>query len=141
MYTGKVPHQVQNLTEIDKMLIARAYTIICATVNIEDSMGGRKGHVLNLPQDIQGFLRRLPPNVADLPFLMIRRYGADNTHRDYRDRRHKVMQAITWLKENNPYYSGIVIDEEVLQRLPDDTVPENLPSLDVPENGEGTEGQ
>ena len=42
---------------------------------------GYKGHVLNLPQDIQGFLSRLPPNVAQLPYLIIRKHGADSTHR------------------------------------------------------------
>ena len=114
MDPGTVPHELQNLTEIEEMLIARACTIMCV--------------------DIQGFLRRLPPNVTELPFLMIRRYGADNTHKDCRVRSQKVMQAITWLKKNNPYYSDIVIDEEALQRLPDDGVPDNLPSLDVEEN-------
>ena len=100
---------------------------------------GYKGHVLNLPKDIQGFVGRLPPSVAELPFLMIRRYGADKTHRDCRVQRHKVMQAITWYKDNNPYYSDIVIDEESLQRLPHDGVPEKLPSLHFQENEEETE--
>ena len=140
MDPGTVPHQLQNLTEIEEMLIARACTIMCI-YRKHGGQHGYKGHVLNLPQDIQGFLRRLPPNVEELPFLMIRRYGADNTHKDCRVRRQKVMQAITWLKENNPYDSDIVIDEEALQRLTDDGVPDNLPSLHFEENEEETERQ
>ena len=72
---------------------------------------------------------------------MIRIYGADNTHRDCRVRRHKVNQAITWYKDNNPYYSDIVIDEESLECLPHDGVRENLPSLHFQENKEETEEQ
>ena len=37
---------------------------------------GYKGHVLNLPQDIQGFLNSLPANMSDLPILVIRKQGA-----------------------------------------------------------------
>ena len=90
MDPGTVPHQLQNLTEIKEMLIARACTSMCV-YRKHGGQRGYKGHVLNLPQDIQAFLRRLPPNVAELPFLMIRRYGADNTHKDCRVRRQKVI--------------------------------------------------
>ena len=106
MDPGTVPNELQNLTEIEEMLIARACTIMCV-YRKRGGQRGYKGHVLDLPQDIQEFLARLPPNVAELPFLMIRRYGADNTHKDCRVRRHKVMQAITWLKDHNSYYSDI----------------------------------
>ena len=91
-----------------------------------------KGHVLNLPQNIQGFLTKLPANVAQLPFLIIRRHGADNTFKDCTVRREKVLGAITWLKHNNPYYADIEIDQEALQQLPVHGVPEHLPTLDDP---------
>ena len=39
--------------------------------------------VLNLPQDIQSFLNGLPSRVADLPVLIVRRHGAEDTHRDF----------------------------------------------------------
>ena len=124
MDPGTVPNELKNLTEIEEMRIARACTIMCV-YRKHGGQRGYKGHVLNFPKDIQNFFPRLPPSVAELPFLIIRRYGVDNTHRDCRVRRHKVMQGITWYKDNNPYYSDIVIDEESLQRLPhDDGVPE-----------------
>ena len=95
--------------------------------------------MLSRPQDIQEFLARLPLNVAELPFLMIRRYGADNTHRDCRVQRHKVMQTITWLKDKNPYHSDFVIDEESQQGVPYDGVPDNLLSVHFQKNEEKTE--
>ena len=33
---------------------------------------GYNGNVLNLPEDTQGFLNSLPPNVGGLPILVIR---------------------------------------------------------------------
>ena len=102
-------------------------------------MGGQwgyKGHVLNLPQDIQGFLNRLPPNVTQLPYLIIQKHGTENMHRDCRVRREKVLQAITWLKENNPFYGDIAIDYESLERLPEDGIPTDLPTVEDSQSNE-----
>ena len=43
-----------------------------------------------------------------------------------------MLEAITWLKHNNPYYADIEIDQEALQQLPVHGVPEHLPTLDDP---------
>ena len=76
---------------------------------------------------------RLPPNVAQLPYLIIRKHGADSTHRDCRVRRRKVLEAITWLKDNNPFYADIQIDYEALHRLPIDGIPSELPRAEDPQ--------
>lgn len=47
---------------------------------------GYTGHVLNLPQDIQHFIDKLPVNVSDLPILTVVRQGAANTHHSFRVR-------------------------------------------------------
>ena len=129
MDPGAVPLELQGLTEIEEMLIARACPIMCIYRKHGDQRG-YKGHVLNLPQDIKGFLTKLPANVTELPYLIIRRHGAENTHRDCKVRREKVLQAITWLKENNPFYADIEIDYEALQRLPVDGITSDLPTTD-----------
>ena len=36
------------------------------------------------------------------------------------------MDAIQWLKANNPYYKDIIIDHKSLQQLPEDDVPSGL---------------
>ena len=135
MNLGALPEELQGLTDIEEMLIARACPIMCV-YRKHGGQRGYKGHVLNLPQDIQGFLNRLPPNVTQLPYLIIRRHGTDNTHRDCRVRRQKVLQAITWLKENNPFYADIVIDYESLERLPEDGIPTDLPTVEDPQSNE-----
>ena len=78
MDPGTLQLQLQGLTDIGEMLIARACPIMCV-YRKHGGQRGYRGHVLKLPQDIQGFLNRLPRNIAQLPYLIIRRHGTDNT--------------------------------------------------------------
>ena len=125
MDPGIVPEQLKGLTQVEEMLISR----VCPIMRVYRKHGGQRGyqgHVLNLPQDIQSFLNRLPSHVADLPVMVVRRHGADNTHRDFTVRRHKVLEAVLWLKTNNPYFKCIEIDREAIQILPENGIPEEL---------------
>ena len=84
-------------------------------------------------------MSRLLPNVAQLPYLKIRRHGTYNTHRDCRvRRRQKVLQAILWLKDNNPFHADILIDCDALECFPDG-VPEDLPAVEDPQSNEEQE--
>ena len=71
------------------MLIARACPVMCVYRKHGAQLGYR-GHVLNLPQDFQGFLNRLPRNIAQLPYLIIRRHGTDNTQGLYSQKTESV---------------------------------------------------
>ena len=75
MNPGTVPAELQDLTEVEEMLIARAFPIMCV-YRKHGGQRGYKGHVLNLPQDVQGFLSTLPAYMSDLPVLIIRKQGA-----------------------------------------------------------------
>jgi hypothetical protein len=82
MDPGTVPEQLRGLTQVEEMLISR----VCPIIRVYRKHGGQrgyKGHVLNLPQDIQSFLNRLPSRMADLPVLIVRRHGAEDTLRLY----------------------------------------------------------
>ena len=125
MDPGIVPEQLRGLTQVEEMLISR----VCPIMRVYRKHGGQrgyKGHVLNLPQDIQSFLNRLPSRVADLPVLIVRRHGAEDTHRDFTVRRHKVLEAVLWLKTNNPFFKDIEIDRDVIQSLPENGIPDEL---------------
>ena len=111
------------------MLIARACPIMCI-YRKHGGQRGYKGYVVNLPQDIQEFLTRLPCYVNQLPVLLLRRTGQDNTHIDLRVRRHKVLGALQWLQFNNPFYSNITINHIALQTLPYDAVPTELQAIE-----------
>ena len=127
MHPGTVSPCLQGMTQVEEMIIARA----CPIMSVYRKHGGQrgyKGHVVNLPQDIQGFLKHLPCNVQDLPILIVRRHGAENTHQDFRVRRERILLALQWLKSNNPCY--IIVDHDALQLLPEDGIPPELLTVD-----------
>jgi len=122
MDPGPVPECLQNLSQIEEMLIARACPIMCI-YRKHGGQRGYKGHVINFPQNIQSFLNKLPCNVSELPMIVVRRHGAENTHKDFQIRRDRVLAALQWLKLNNPCYNDIIIDLTSIASLPVDGVP------------------
>ena len=129
MLPGQVPPCLHGLSQVKEMLLARA----CPIMSVYRKHGGQcgyKGHVLNLPQDVQGFLDRLPCDVNKLPILLLRRSGEGNTHADLRICRDRVLTALQWLHQNNPFYANITIDLDAVHQLPDDGVPPQLMAVD-----------
>src|SRR4051794_3861194 len=101
------------------MLIARVFPVM-SVYRLRGRQHGYRGNVINFPQDVEEFATHLPRHLSSLDVLIVRRQFANNltTFRDFKVRRNKVTRALWWLKENNCYYSDIVIDNEVIQSLP-----------------------
>ena len=130
MDPGSVPSCLEGMTQIEEMLIARA----CPIMTVYRKHGGQRGyqgHVLNLPQNIQQFLKKLPAPIASLPILIIKRVGAENTTAEFRVRRQKVLSALLWLKHNNSFYHDIDIDQVTIASLPQDGIPTELQQIDT----------
>ena len=121
MLPGPRPLCLEGLTQVEEMLIARACPIMCV-YRKHGGQRGYRGHVLNLPQDVQGFVDKLPRPIADMPVLLVRRRGTDNSHADFRVRRACVLTALQWLKINNRFYHDIQIDLGVIHELPTDDI-------------------
>ena len=68
------------------------------------------------------FAQSLPRLPSDLDIIVVRREGANQTHRDFRVRRSVVVRALQWLVIHNQYYRslGITIDTTALEQLPQD---------------------
>ena len=118
------------MTQIDELLIART----CPIMTVYHKHGGQlgySGHVLNLPQNIQQFINKLPVKVTDLPILTITKQGATNTYHNFHVRRDKVLYALQWLKHNNKFYTDIEIDLDSIQQLPVDGIPEELHNFEL----------
>ena len=116
----KVSEEFQELMKIKEMLISKVFTVI----SIYQLRGGQneyRGNVINFSQDIEEFITRLPWVPSSLEVLIVRRQSSNNLEgfRDFTVRHSKVGQALSWLKANNRYYSDVVIDNEVLQTLPE----------------------
>ena len=123
---GDVPEYLRGLIQVEEMLIAKACPIMC----IYKKHGGQnayKGHVLNMPQDIEAFVNCPLHDVRILPILHLRQTGQDNNHKDLFVRQQKVLSALQWLQCNNSFYTNINIDSDRLQQLPQDA---NLHTID-----------
>ena len=134
MEPGPLPSCLEGMTQIEEMLIARA----CPIMTVYHKHGGQRGydgHVLNLPQNIEEFITKLPLPVASLPILIVKCRGAENTTAEFRVRRQKVHDALSRLKQNNKFYHDIIIciDDIYAANLPQDGIPSDLQQLDTEE--------
>ena len=77
-------------------------------------------------QEPATILPRLP---AEVDIIHVRRKGKDDTHKGFRVRRHRVEEALRWLKDNNPAY-GDVIDGARIENLPEDGELPNLRTVE-----------
>ena len=62
---------------------------------------GYSRHVINLPQDIALFATSLPRLLSELDVIVVRKEGANQSHRNFRVRRSIVLRALQWLLANN----------------------------------------
>ena len=90
-----------------------------------------KGHCLNLPQDISELATTLPHYPKDLPVVIFKMKGKENSTRDVTVRRQKVLNALLYLIQYNPHYQDVVINENALMCLPENSVPNDLAFLET----------
>lgn len=102
MIPSQVPKELQDLTQLEEMLIARVFPVI----SIYTKPGGQKaykGHCIYFSQDIQEFanftLSRYP---NDLSVIVLSVKSKDNTFKELMLRREKVKCALHWLVMHNP---------------------------------------
>ena len=120
MDPGKLPKEIEGLTEIEEMLIAQVFTVM-TVYRLKEGQKSYRGNVINFPQDISEFTIRLPRHPSALNVLLIRKQSANNPSefRDFTVRRNRVVGALLWLKSNNQYYENINIDYKIVQSLPE----------------------
>ena len=97
------------------MLISAVMPIM-SVYRLPQGQYGYSGHVVNLPQDVTSFAQSLPRLPSGLDVIVVRKEGANQTHRDFRVRRGVVLRALQWLVSNNKYYRalGVTIDATAL---------------------------
>ena len=113
MDPGSVPLALQGLTQVEEMLISPVMPIM-SVYQLPLGQYGYSGHVINLPQDVASFVRSLPRMPSQLDVVIVRREGAAGSHKDFKVRRSRVLQALQWLMENNPYFGEISLDYAAL---------------------------
>eukprot|EP00795_Rhopilema_esculentum_P003598 gene3598-13017_t len=91
-----VTAELQNLTQFEEMLIARAFPVIQVYTKARGGQRAYKGHVLTLPQDVQQLADILPRCAKDLPVIIIQMYGKEYQSQAFRLRRQAVADALHW---------------------------------------------
>ena len=141
MYLGQVPEPLRDLTMVEESMIARARAkswIVKLQEQDSDSASptsqrGLRGHTIIFPQQPDRLASILPPPVGEtLTFICVIFVGSSNLTKEWlREkakplvvRREKVRSALSWLKQNNPLYRDVEIDDANLDALPlDDVLP------------------
>ena len=125
-----VPHDLQNLAQIEEMLIARALPIMRVYIK-PGGQRGYSGHCINFPQNVTELATSLPRHPQDVAVIIVKVKGRDNTFRDVTIRKEKVHNALVWLINNNPHYSELTINEDALISLPENGVPSDLMTVET----------
>ncbi len=128
MIPSPVPHELQNLTQIEEMLIARALPIMRVYIK-PGGQRGYSGHCINLPQNVTELATSLPRYPKDVAVIIVK--VKDNTFKDVTVRKQKVHSALVWLINNNPHYSEIIINEDALNSLPENGVAPDLMTVET----------
>ena len=119
----------QGLTEIEEKLIACALPIMRVYIK-PGGQRGYSGHCINLPQHVQELATSLPRCPKELSLTVIKMKGKDNTFKDVSVRGHRVQNALTCLINNNPHYQDVHLNQQCLQSLPKNGIPNDLISIE-----------
>ena len=115
-----VPPELQDLTEVEEMLIAR----VAAIMKVEVLKGGTtaaRGHCIAFTQNNQFLVDELPRLPREVSYVFVRRCNGDRTESSkFKVHRARVLGALRWLKQNNPFYKNIRISLERINELPVD---------------------
>jgi hypothetical protein len=112
-----VPPELQNLTWIEEMLVARAH-VVGKVVRLQnrDSLGyaALKGHVILLPQDTTKLLDILmsPSSLSDLIYVVWVGEAPDRVKLSeyFTLRKQKVLDALQWLCKHHDDYRNVTIN-------------------------------
>jgi len=135
-----VPPELQDLRLPERLLICpvriKIYVVkLRAVVGPDSEYRARKGQTIAFPQNTPAFFKALPAPLSSLPdALKVLVVSPKNPERPndkrhmqmFRVRRSRVRAALQWLARNNPLFADIPIDEEALNCLPEDDVPDVL---------------
>ena len=136
MDPGLVPEELTGLTQVEQLLIAQIIPMMTIVRLPRGGQFGYSGNIINLPQDLPSLVSSLPRRVTDTDIVVIRKQLEENTHHDFRVRRSVIHRALQYLKDHNPFYGHIDINDDNLQLLPEDDFVD-VTSVHVPDAGEG----
>ncbi|TMI79544.1 MAG: hypothetical protein E6H10_15205 [Bacteroidetes bacterium] len=122
-WVGTVPEELQGLTWLEELLVARAH-LVGRVIRLEErkatSYFALKGHTILLPQDTTRLLDLLPMSPSSLPEVVKVVWTGKSMPEKQKLRTHftvrkrQVYDALQWLCRNHEDYRQVTIDEERL---------------------------
>lgn len=113
-----IPKELVNLTIAEKLLIQRVTPLI-PVIHIKNGILGLRGHIVSFFQDITSIARILPRLPSEVSIIKVIKEGTskegDSVRTTFTVNRHRVLNALRWLKRFNPLYQDVTIDENQLQ--------------------------
>jgi hypothetical protein len=154
VWLGDVPIELQGLTLPEQRLIS-IYRHNSCIVKLHSSFhttataqSAIKGNCISFPQDVVNIASSLPLELNDLcDSLKIIFIGCHAPERKQLKhiltvRKKKVSDALRWLRQNNPLYHTVVIDQERIDQLPVDDVPDSLwTTIQISTDVQASEGE
>ena len=134
MDPGDQPPQLQGLTPAEIAAISLVLPVL-TVYRMGDGMR-MKGHSIAFPQDLQPTINSLPRLPADLSIVFISS-PSPRSSQVLHVRKGRIVDALTWLKDHNPYYAHIHIDLEAVNSYPTDGAID-VPGYVLPESAHTT---
>lgn len=113
MNPGIVLNQLFKLSPFEKPLIASVHPVN-TLYRVKGWQYGYRGPVLDFPQDVAGFVSRLPPTPSSLSSVLLVKRGSAERHNDFVVNRQRFLPGLKWLQLHKPAYSEITVDAEAL---------------------------
>ena len=119
MKVAKVPSALRELNTLEERLIAKATVFMKMVILPRGGQRAVRGQVINVPSDVDGIVSHLPrpPSGEDIVYVQrpdstteMESQSVKHGARYLRCRYSRVMEALGWLKRNNPLYEDVIIN-------------------------------
>ena len=130
MHFGETFSAITELNELEEMLVSKVTTLVSVVTLTSTGYLGYQGHSCSFFQNTVEWFNSLPKRPSSCPIILISRKGVPETVRRqaYTVRRDRIEAALKMLILKHKQYQGdsVVINQEVLNSLPEDGVPDGL---------------
>ena len=138
MWIGDIPDQLRELTIPEQKLIS-LYRHNSCIIKLHSpwhspstAQSALKGNCITFPQNVSNIATSLPLSPNDLcSSIKIIFIGSSKPSRYHLRkiltvRRQRILDALTWLKQNNMLYAHVSLDKHIIAALPENDIPECL---------------
>ncbi|CAF1486450.1 unnamed protein product [Adineta ricciae] len=138
VWLGDIPEELKNLTILEQRLISLYRYNSCIVKlqssfhSMETAQSALRGNCISFPQNVVNIAESLPLTLDELcESLKIIFIGTQLPEKIrvksiLTVRKKNVLNALQWLRQNNPLYRNIIVNSSNMNQLPDDDIPECL---------------